>query len=282
MQTVTSRVGRATLYTGLVAWTVLVIVPFVLIVLLSFRDNSDIFSNGLGLSGELSLDNYVTAWNGASGSGAMSTYFTNSIIVALTALAVSLSAGVTGAYFATHMTARGQAAFLRVFVVATVLPLVMLIVPLYQGFNVLGVLNQPVAVGVAYGAITLPTTVLVIYSFFVDFPKELLEAAALDGLGAWRTYWTIVLPLSKGAIVGVGMLTLIFVWGETQLGVVLLQSPASQTVPVGLLSFQGQFTSNYGALFAGLAIASIPVIAVYLIFNKQISKGITLGGFGGR
>jgi ABC-type glycerol-3-phosphate transport system permease component len=267
---------------GLLGWSALVLVPFVLIVLLSFRSNSEIFVNGFGLVGDLRVDNYVTAWNGSSGSGAMSQYFANSFIVAVTALIVSLSAGVTGAYFAVHLSERARAVYLRVFLLGTVLPLVMLIVPLYQAMNVIGTLNQPVAVGIVYGAISMPTTVLVIHSFFADFPRELLEAASIDGLGSWRTYGSIVLPLSRGAIVAVGMLTLIFVWGETQLGVVLLQAPRSQTVPVGLLSFQGQFTSNLGALFAGLAIASIPIMLIYILLNKQVSRGISLGGFGGR
>lgn len=277
-----SILGRTTAQAGLIAWTLLVLIPFLMIVVLSFRSNAGIFSNGLGLGGSFKPGNYSTAWSGASGSGAMSQYFVNSGIVAATALVVSLGVGVTGAYFGTHLPPRGQAVFLRVFVVASVLPLVMLIVPMYQAYNALNLVNNPVALGVAYGAITLPTTVLVIHSFFVDFPRDLLEASALDGLGSWRTYLMIVLPLSRGAIVAVGLLTLIFVWSETQLGVVLLQTTESQTVPVGLLSFQGQFVSDYGALFAGLSIASIPIMMIYLIFNRHVTKGIILGGFGGR
>ena len=278
----TSHASRWFLRAGLVGWSALVLVPFVLIVLLSLRSNADIYNNGLGLGGELRFGNYRTAWEGVSSSGGMATYLQNSVIVAVTSLIVTLVAGVTSAYFSTHLRPRRRQWFLRVFVFATVIPLVLMIVPFYQFFNVVGVLNQPVAVGVVYGAIALPTTVLVMHSFFADFPRELLEAAAVDGIGPWRTYVQLVLPLSKGAITAVGMLALIFVWGETQLGVVLLQSPGSQTIPVGLLSFQGQFTSDLGALFAGLSIASIPIMILYLIFNRQVSKGIALGGFGGR
>jgi ABC-type glycerol-3-phosphate transport system permease component len=137
---------------------------------------------------------------------------------------------------------------------------------------------MPVVIGIAYGALTLPTTVLIMYSFFTDFPVDLLEAAAIDCTGVWRTYVRIVLPLAKGAVTAVGMLTLVFVWGETQLGVVLLQTGDSQTVPVGLLSFQGQYTTDQGALFAGLSLASIPIILLYLIFHKNVTKGIALGG----
>jgi raffinose/stachyose/melibiose transport system permease protein len=280
--TLKSYIGKVTAQIGLVGWSVMVLIPFALIILLSFRGNADIFASGLGLSGRFVPGNYATAWNGAAGSGAMSTYFVNSAVVAAAALTVALTAGVTGAYFATHLSKRVQAIYLRAFVFATVIPIVMLIVPFYQQFNALNLVNDPIAVGVAYGALTIPTTVLVMFPFFADFPRDLLEAAALDGLGSWRAFLAIVLPLAKGAITAVGLLVLIFVWGETQLGVVLLQTTSAQTVPVGLLSFQGQFVSDYGALFAGLSLGTIPIMILYLIFNKQVTKGITLGGFGGR
>lgn len=267
---------------ALIMWSILVILPFVLILLLSFRSNADIFLNGFGFGGSFEPSNYVEAWFGTAGTSGMARYFRNSVIVAASALLVNLGAGVTAAYFSIHLSPRGRVRFLMIFIVATVLPLVLMLTPFYQLFDQLGLLNNLIAVGVAYGALALPTTVLVMHAFFMDFPRELLEAASVDGVGPLRTYAQIVLPLSFGPITAVGMLTLIFVWGETQLGVVLMQIPAAQTVPVGLLSFQGQWSSNLGALFAGLSLASIPIMIVYLIFHRQVAKGITLGGFGGR
>ena len=167
---------------------------------------------------------------------------------------------------------------MRVFLVATVVPLVLLVIPYFQMFDAFGLTNSPLALGVAYGVISLPTTVLVLHAFFIDFPVELVEAAELDGLGLAGSFVRIVLPLAKGGIVAVSLLALIFVWGEAQLGIVLLQYPAYQSVPVGILGFRGQFTVQLGPIFAGLAIASIPIILVYLIFNRFVSKGIALGG----
>ncbi|MFD9114308.1 carbohydrate ABC transporter permease [Streptomyces bottropensis] len=270
--------GRGTARAALVLWTLLAVVPFVLILLLSVRSNADIYLNGLGITGKILPGNYARAWQGSTGTAGLTSYFSNSLIAAVTALVFNLGAGVTAAYFATHLSDRSRIWFTRLFVSSTVLPIVLMIVPYYQAFNAFGVLNMPVVIGIAYGALALPTTVLIMHSFFVDFPVELLEAAALDGTGAWRTYVRIVLPLAKGAVTAVAMLTLVFVWGETQLGVVLLQSGESQTVPVGLLSFQGQYTTDQGALFAGLSLASIPIILLYLVFHKNVTKGIALGG----
>lgn len=266
----------------LVFWTILVFLPFILILLLSFRNNLDIYRDGLGLTGAFLPGNYAQAWNGASASTGMSTYFVNSIIAATTALVISLTLGVTSAYFSTHFPKRWRELYLRAFMVMQVVPLVLLVIPYYQAYNALGILNMPMAVGVTYGVLTLPTTVLIMQSFYVDFPKELIEAAALDGAGPYRTFAKMVLPLSIGPITAVAMMSLVFVWGETQLGVILLQDTRAQTVPVGLLSFKGQWTTNLGPLFAGLAIASYPIIGLYLIFNRNLIQGVSMGGMGGR
>jgi raffinose/stachyose/melibiose transport system permease protein len=262
----------------LIAWTALTLVPFLLIAISSLRDNAGLFNYPLGVGGSYHISNYAAAWNGPSGSAGMVTYFANTGLAAVVALLVTLTFGTTAAYFATKLSPRYRSAFLAVFLFGQVVPFVLILVPYFQVFNALSILSNPAALGVAYGVLTLPTTVLVLNSFFSDFPQELIEAATVDGLGEFPAYLRIVLPLSKGAITAVGMLALIYVWGEAQLGVVLLQSPQSQTVTVGLLGFQGQFTSSLGPVFAGLSIASIPVIVIYLIFNRFITKGIALGG----
>ncbi|MCU1529897.1 MAG: transporter [Frondihabitans sp.] len=262
----------------LIAWTALTLIPFLLIAVSSLRDNAGLFNYPLGIGGTYHPSNYATAWKGPSGTAGMVDYFRNTGLAAGVALIVTLTFGTTAAYFATKLSPRTRSAFLGVFLGGQVVPFVLILVPYFQVFNALSILSQPAALGVAYGVLTLPTTVLVLTSFFTDFPQELIEAATVDGLGEFSAYLRIVLPLSKGAITAVGMLALIYVWGEAQLGIVLLQTPNSQTVTVGLLGFQGQFTSDLGPLFAGLSIASIPVIIIYLIFNRFITKGIALGG----
>jgi ABC-type glycerol-3-phosphate transport system permease component len=262
----------------LILWTLIVIVPFILILLLAFRTNADIFAYPLGIGGEFILDNFVAAWEGPVGGSGLTVYFANTAIVAVAALATNLVAGLPAAYFARTLSRRGRAWFLRTFLVAAVVPLVLLVIPYFQIFSSIGALNSPVLVGVAYGVIALPTTVLLLHSFFIDFPEELVEAAAIDGLTAFGSFLRIVLPLSKGAIFAVSLLALVFVWGESQLGIVLLQSSEEQSVAVGLLGFRGQWTSQLGPIFAGLSIASIPIIVIYLVFNKYITKGIALGG----
>ena len=262
----------------LILWTAITLIPFVLIIVLSFRDNSGIYSYPLGIGGTYHPENYVAAWLGPNQDAGMADYFLNTGVAAGIALLLSLVVGSTAAYFATKLGRRMRSAFLMVFVAATVVPFILILVPYFQTFNALSLLNQPWAVGVTYGVLSLPTTVLVLNAYYQDFPRELVEAATVDGLSEFAAYVRIVLPLSKGALAAVGMLTIIYVWGEAQLGIVLLQSPTVQTVTVGMLGFQGKFVSSLGPLFAGLSIATIPIVIIYLVFHRYITKGIALGG----
>lgn len=264
--------------TALILWTMLIVGPFLLILLLSLRNQRDIFAYPLGFGGDLTFNNYVDAWNGPVGGQGLATYAVNSLVIAVVALIVSLGFGVPGAYFGTYLSPRPQRLFLLIFVVAIVVPFALLVVPLFQIFDTFGLTSNPVAVGVAYGAMSVPVTVLIMYSYFVDFPRELTEAAQLDGLSPIGTFLVIVMPLSKGALFAVSLLALIYIWGESQLGIVLLQASGSQSIPVGLLGFRGQWNVELGPIFAGLTMASLPIILIYLAFNKSISKGIALGG----
>lgn len=262
----------------LVCWTGIVLVPFILITLLAFRPEQGIFAHPLGIGGGFTLNSFATAWRGPSGGTGLAVYLANSGIIAILALATNLVISSPAAFFATRLSAWLRRWFVRVFLIAGVVPVVLLVIPLFEVFDTLNLVNSPEALAVAYGVISAPTSVLVLHAFFGDFPRDLLEAGSIDGLGLFGTFLRIVLPLSRGAIVGVSLLALIFVWGEAQIGITILQSPDSQSVPVGMLGFQGQFTVQLGPIFAGLAIASIPIIIVYLAFHRSVTKGIALGG----
>ncbi len=262
-----------------ILWSLLALVPFALIIMLGFKSTSDIYSNPLGIIGiEWKPQNFIDVWNGTTGGEGFATYLVNSLVVTFIAISGCVLIGAFTAYFATLATPGVRTLVIRGFLVATTLPLIMLLIPYYTAFSALDLLSSPWALGVVYVALCLPTCTLILHSFYLGFPSELREAAALDGLGLFQTFVQIVLPLSKGPLVAVGMINGFFIWGETQLAIVLLQSPSSRTVPVGLLDFQGQFSNNMGAIFAGLTLATVPLIIVYLIFQRSITKGIALGG----
>jgi raffinose/stachyose/melibiose transport system permease protein len=263
---------------ALLVWTLLAIVPFVFIILLSLRSNQGIFTKPLSVAGPYVWDNYRQAWDGPPGTAGMIDYFTNTLEAAVVTLAVALTLGSAAAYFTTRLRPRAQQWVLRAFLLGAVVPFVLIIIPLYQGYNALHILNNPSTLGVAYGVLALPTTVLIMYSFYTDFPKELIEAAEVDGLSDYAVYLRIVLPLSKASFTAVGIITLVYVWSEAQLGIVLLEQSQHQTVAVGVLGFQGTYLVSFGPMFAGLSLATAPVIILYLVFHRYITKGIALGG----
>lgn len=261
------------------SWSLLAVVPFALIVMLAFKSNTDIFTNPLGVVDvDWSPGNFADAWTGPPGGQGFAVHLVNSAVVAIVAITLSLLLGAVTAYFATLAAPWLRLTLVRGFLAAATLPLIMLLIPYYSAFSALSLLSSPWALGIVYVALCLPTCVLILYSFFLGFPRELREAASLDGLGLLSTFARIVLPLSKGPIVAVGLVNGFFVWGETQLAIVLLQAPSSRTIPVGLLDFKGQFSNNTGAMFAGLTLATIPLVIVYLVFNRSIAKGVALGG----
>jgi ABC-type glycerol-3-phosphate transport system permease component len=263
---------------ALILWTIVTAVPFVMMILLSLRDNNDVYAHPLGIGGTYHPENFAVAWLGPEGSAGMSSFFLNSIVAVAVSLVVNLALGTVAGYYVIRLPQRVRTVYLSVFLLGSVVPFVLLLIPYYVAFNALSILSMPWAIGIAYGVLGLPTTVLVLSAFFSDFPTELVEAGQIDGLGDFSAFRRVVLPLSRGALAAVGLLEVIGAWGETQLAFVLLQDAGSQTVAIGVLGFQGRYISQLGPLFAGLTLAAIPVIVLYLIFHRFITKGIALGG----
>lgn len=262
-----------------IVWTLLIVVPFIAMILLAFRSLASIYNDPLGLSGDWVPENFSQAWDGPPGGVGFGRYARNSLLVAFAAIVVSGSLGSFAAYFTASLPQKWRRRAMLPPLIATTVPSIALLIPFFQAFNALGTLNSPAALGVLYGLLCLPATVLILHAFFVDFPDDVREAAAIDGLGPVGTFLRVVMPLSWGSLGTVSLLNLIWVWGETQVALVLLQTSDAHTIPVGLLSFQGKWVSNPGALFAGLTMATMPIAVIYLAFHRSITKGVSLGGF---
>jgi ABC-type glycerol-3-phosphate transport system permease component len=273
-----SAVGKILGQISVWGWTVIVLVPFFFIMLFGTKSTSEIYSKPLSLIYKPEWSNFAGAWNAGPDDGTIGIWFINSFFLVGTALFVSLVVAVPPAYFSMFLSPKTNRRVMVAVLGGTVVPTILLVIPYFRAYNNFGLLNKPIAAGIAYGVLAIPTTFLLMNRFFTDFPREILEAGLLDGLGTSNIFRKIVLPLSKGQIVSVGILTIIWAWGDSQIAIVLLQSQASQPISVGMLSFAGDFTTNYGVTFAGLTMAAIPPVIVYLFLSKYITKGIALGG----
>ena len=254
---------------GVWGWTVLVLIPFFFIMLFATKDTSDIYGKPLAIIYKPNWGNFSGAWNAGPDEGTIGVWFINTGLLVTTALIVSL---------VVFLSLKQNRAVMITVLSGTVVPTILLVIPYFKAYNQFGLLNKPIVTGVAYGVLAIPTTFLLMNRFFLDFPREVLEAGLLDGLSNSKIFRKLVLPLSVGQIVSVGILTLIWAWGDSQIAIVLLQSQSAQPISVGMLSFAADFTTNLGATFAGLSMAASPPIILYVILSKYVTKGIALGG----
>ncbi len=263
---------------GVWGWTALVLVPFFFILLFGTKDTSDIYGKPLSLIYKPHFQNFASAWNVGGVNGAIGKWFINTGLLVAVALIVSLCVAVPAAYFTIFLPQKANRKVMVTVLGGTVVPTILLVIPYFKAYNQFHMLNKPIFAGLAYGVLAIPTTFLLMNRFFLDFPREVLEAGLLDGLSNSKIFRKLVLPLSVGQIVSVGILTLIWAWGDSQIAIVLLQTQDSQTISVGMLSFAADFTTNLGATFAGLSMAAIPPVILYIILSKYVTKGIALGG----
>ena len=263
---------------GVWGWTALVLVPFFFILLFGTKDTSDIYGKPLSLIYKPHFQNFASAWNVGGVNGAIGKWFINTGLLVTVALVVSLCVAVPAAYFTIFLPQKTNRKVMVTVLGGTVVPTILLVIPYFKAYNQFHMLNKPIFAGLAYGVLAIPTTFLLMNRFFLDFPREVLEAGLLDGLSNSKIFRKLVLPLSVGQIVSVGILTLIWAWGDSQIAIVLLQTQDSQPISVGMLSFAADFTTNLGATFAGLSMAAIPPVILYIILSKYVTKGIALGG----
>ncbi|MEN2742655.1 carbohydrate ABC transporter permease [Microbacterium sp. X-17] len=271
------RTGRVVITVLVILWAVLCAIPVLIAVYSSFKTQADIITNPFGLPIPPYLQNYVTSFQGTLGGQPMTVYLLNSAISTILGIILcTIGATLAGYYLArkTNVATRISSGY---FLVLLTLPPVVTILPLFTLAGQLGLRNSPWGLGLVLAAAQLPLAVVLMRTFFANFPHELTEAAALDGASEGRTFMSIVVPLMRGPIGTVALLQGIGMWNELTLAVVLMTNSDSYTVPLGLSLFRTNTSLDLGAQFAGLTIAIIPILIAYTIFNKQFIDGLRVG-----
>lgn len=269
------KVGPAvgiTVFLGLFAlvW----ISPLILLVTTAVRPLSDFIANGpLAWPSEFTGKNFADAWR----VGNFTATYRNSAIVALikVPLGVIMSALLAYPLAKLHMPGRRIVMF-TVFLGLTV-PIYIAILPNFVMVRQMGLTDNLLGLIGPYLAFGIPFEVLVLQAFFRSVPDEIFESARVDGAGAFRTFWQILLPLSTPALVTVGILDGVATWNEFLMALIILNSDQNKTIPVGLLNFQGQFANNNTGQAAGIIIAVLPILLAYIILQKWIVGGLTAG-----
>ncbi|WP_433164536.1 carbohydrate ABC transporter permease [Kribbella sp. CA-247076] len=252
--------------------------PLALLVVTAIRPLSDFVGNGpLSWPDTFTWSNFKDAW----GIGNFATTYRNSALLALmkVPLGVLVSAMLAFALAKLRMKFRRTVMF-SVFLGLTI-PIYITIVPVFIMMRSAGATDSLLGLLGPYLAFGIPFEVLVLQSFFRQIPDEIFEAARVDGAGDWRIFFTIVLPLSTPALVTVAILDAVATWNEFLFALILLNSDANKTIPVGLLNFQGQFANNNTGLAAGILIAVVPILIAYIFLQRWIVGGLTAGSLKG-
>jgi ABC-type glycerol-3-phosphate transport system permease component len=227
----------------------------------------------LALPTMIGLDQFGQAWAATNDGG----YVINSVIVTVATIILSVALATTAGYsFANLRWSARTVTFLFVLAWMAVPPL-LLMVPIYVEMVDLGLVNTYWSVVLLYTALNLPFNAYLMTAFFRAIPDELLEAAWVDGATVHTVFLRIMVPLSIPAIVTIIIFNVLYVWNEFVFALLLLQSDAVKTLMPGLLQLQGRFFFNFPALMAGLLIASLPMVAVYLIFQRYLVRAIAAG-----
>ena len=257
--------------------TVVVGYPVLWMLLQSFKSKFELYSNVWGLPQQLFVNNYVQAWRIAR----MGTYIFNSLIVSISTVAVVLVVASLAGYAFAKFRFRGREVLFYTFVFTLIVPVQVTIIPLYAVVSGLGLSNTYLALILPYAAAGLPLSIFLLRAFFQSVPREIEEAARIDGCTEFAAFTRVVLPISGPGLATVTILQFLGAWNEFLLALIFIRNPALRTIPLGLQAFFFEYAVEWGYLFAALAMATVPVIVVYVVMQRQFIKGLTAGAVTG-
>lgn len=255
-----------------IAVGIIVVFPVVWIILTSLKQAGDMFRLPITiLPQNPTLQNYVEVL----GKSKFARYFLNSLIVTVSATLINLVVAVLAAYAVDRFGFKGRKLFLGSVMLTQVMPVASVIIPIYQLWTWLGLIDTYPALIATQAISTIPLTLWLMVGFFSGIPKELDEAGAIDGCGRMMTLWRILLPLLKPAVFAAAIYVSLQVWQEFMMSMTLVTSENMRTLMFGLYSFVGEKLTNWGPLMAASVITTIPVIIFFTLTQKHFVNGVT-------
>jgi len=272
--TLQGRLVRLPGWTALVLWTGAVLLPLYILVVSCFKTTAEIYENRLGLPHSWSLDNFVNAWTRAE----LGRNFVNSLIVTGGAVVLTIIVAAMAAFPLSRYRLGWNSWMLGLFLAGIMLPIRLASVELFTLMRNLGLLDSLTGLVLVYTAIRIPFAVFIFANFMRVLPTELEEAARMDGAGEARILFQVILPLVKPAISIVAIFTAIAVWNDFFFPLIFIFDDRYKTVPLAISVFVGQFRTDWGLVFASLAISMAPILIMYALLARQIREGVGAGG----
>jgi ABC-type glycerol-3-phosphate transport system permease component len=254
----------------------LILYPIVWMIYSSFKANPDIFANVFALPSTLFLENYVTVFT----KGAMGVYFRNSLLVSIVSVAGLLVFSSLAAYAFATFRFRGSTPLFMILLLGLMVPPQALIISGFKLMAILDLIDTYWALIFTYFGWT-SFGILVLRNFFQSVPRDIKDAARVDGAGHWAMFSQIMLPLARPSLSTIAIFYFMWVWNEFIYPLVYMQTPDKYTIPLGVLFFNGRYAVEWGLQMAALAIATIVPLLVYYAFQKQFIRGILAGALKG-
>ena len=267
------RLSRLLVSAGLAALAIVFFFPMVWMVLSSFKTNRAIFRTPFALPTEFDLSRWVEAWE----VGNLGRYALNSAIVTGVSVTLILVIGSAAAFAFSRYRFKGRRLAMGLFALGLLLPLQAYFIAQSKLFTQLAITDTLAALIIPYTAMGLPLAVYLLKVYLDALPDELFEAARIDGAGDVRVFRELALPLLRPGLATVAIFSALACWNEFLLALLYIQNDDLKTIPTGLLAFSSRYVTDYSLLFSALSIITIPMIVIYIAFNRHIVEGITAG-----
>lgn len=257
----------------LLIYAVISLIPFVFIILTGFKEQFEIFTNGVfALPNKFNLSNYINVLRGR-----IFGYFINSVIVTLISLSLILFCSSLASYVFSKLDFKFNNLFFGLIIVSMTIPVHVTLIPIYLLTQRMGLYDTIYALIGPYVAFNLPISIFILTNFMREIPNELENSAEIDGCGKIKTFFYIIFPLSKPGLVTIGIYTVTTMWNEFIFALVLTQSKVNRTLPLSIWEFQGQYAANVPMIMSVLALAAAPMIILFIFSQDKLIKGMMAG-----
>ncbi len=272
-------VGRVLGVIGIVLLILIEVVPLIWLFLSSLKAPAEFSSKPMwALPDGLFLQNYVEAWT----RGNMARYILNSALATFPAIVILIVTGLAAGFALEVLKWRGRGGVLLLFLAGLMVPLQMILLPLFAIYVKVGLLNSPLALVLTYAATGLPLTVFMMAGYYRSLPREIIESAIIDGASIYRVFFSISLPMLRNAILTIAVVQFFFFWNDLLFALTFTTDNDSRTIQAGLLNFVGTFgQTEWGPTFASICISIVPTLAIYLLLNQRVMSGLADGAVKG-
>lgn len=272
------RIGMGILYAVLMIIAIIQIYPLVWVFELSLKTNQEVFGmSPFALPKDPQWGNYIEAWT----TGGINKYFMNSVWYTVVAVVLTLILGSFVTFALTRMEWKLKGFVLALFMAAYMIPLHSTLIPLFNIYKHINLIDNPLSIIISYTTFNLPITIMILLGFYQALPREIEEAAVIDGCSVHRIFFQITLPMTSPVLVTTAIINMIYNWNEFVFVNTFISSEKWKTITVGVNNFVGQYLTDWGAIGATLVISILPVLIVYLFLSDRIIEGLAAGSVKG-